>query len=98
MKSTVIGFVLILTLVPQFSQARSLEVDVYGMTCAFCVDSLQRAFQKYPSVRKVEVSLELKKIRLETDADLPSDETIRQTILDNGFTPVKITELPAEDE
>ncbi len=74
--------------------ARTVEIDVHGMTCAFCVDSLQRAFGKNKSVRKVDISLELKKVRLETDGDLPSDETIRQTILDAGFTPVSITEVP----
>jgi copper chaperone CopZ len=74
--------------------ARTLEIEVYGMTCAFCVDSLQRTFNKNEDVKKVDVSLEQKKVRLETKGDLPSVETIRQMILDAGFTPVKVTELP----
>lgn len=74
--------------------ARTLEIEVYGMTCAFCVDSLQRSFNKNEDVTKVDVSLEQKKVRLETRGDLPSMETIRQMVLDAGFTPVKITELP----
>ena len=74
--------------------ARTLEIEVYGMTCAFCVDSLQRTFNKNEDVEKVDVSLEQKKVRLETKGDLPSVETIRQMIFDAGFTPVKITELP----
>jgi copper chaperone CopZ len=45
-------------------------------------------------VEKVDVSLEQKKVRLETKGDLPSVETIRRMVLDAGFTPVKITELP----
>jgi copper chaperone CopZ len=74
--------------------ARTLEIEVYGMTCAFCVDSLQRTFNKNEDVKKVDVSLEQKKVRIETKGDLPSVETIRQMILDAGFTPVKVTELP----
>lgn len=70
--------------------ARTVEVDVYGMTCAFCVDSLERLFGKIEGVSRVEVSLKLKKVRLETAPDKPSIETIKQTILDAGFTPVKL--------
>lgn len=82
----------------QTVHARTVEIDVYGMTCAFCVDSLERKFGKMKSVSKVEISLKQKKIRLETDDDLPSIETISQTVLDAGFTPVKITVLPDEKE
>ena len=78
----------------QPAMSRILEIDVYGMTCAFCVDSLQRTFNKNEDVEKVDVSLEQNKVRLQTKGDLPSVETIRQMILDAGFTPVKVTELP----
>lgn len=71
--------------------ARTLIIDVHGMTCAFCVDSLERKFGKISTVSKVEVSLKQKKIRLETNDTLPTIETIKQTVLDAGFTPVKVT-------
>ncbi len=80
----------------QTVMARTVEVDVHGMTCAFCVDSLERKFGKMESVSKIEVSLKTKKIRLQTDEDQPTPETIKQTILDAGFTPVEITILPDE--
>lgn len=82
----------------QPSLARTLEIEVFGMTCAFCVDSLQRTFNKHEDVKKVDVSLEQKKVRLETKGDLPSVESIRQMILDAGFTPIKITELPDSED
>ena len=78
----------------QATQARTIEIDVYGMTCAFCVDSLERKFGKMKSISKVEVSLKLKKVRLQTDENLPSIDTIKQAVLDAGFTPIKITVLP----
>ena len=82
----------------QPSLARTLEIEVFGMTCAFCVDSLQRTFNKNEDVKKVDVSLEQKKVRLETKGDLPSVESIRQMIFDAGFTPIKITELPDSED
>lgn len=73
--------------------ARTVEVEVHGMTCAFCVDSLERKFGKMESVSEVQVSLKTKKVRLETDENLPGIDTIKQTILDAGFTPTKIEVL-----
>jgi len=82
----------------QTAIARTVEVDVHGMTCAFCVDSLERKFGKMESVSDVQVSLKKKKLRLETDENNPSIETIKQTILDAGFTPVKINEVSAKQK
>lgn len=81
----------------QTAFAKTLEVEVHGMTCAFCVDSLERKLTAMPSVAKVQVSLKANKVRLETDGDTPSIETIRQAILDAGFTPVKVTVINDEN-
>ncbi len=70
--------------------SRTIEVDVYGMTCAFCVDSLNKQFNKLETVSKVDVSLKNNKIRLETDATEPSIEFIKQKVLDAGFTPIAV--------
>jgi len=82
----------------QTAHARVVEIDVHGMTCAFCVDSLERKFGKMKSISRVEISLKQKKVRLETDENLPSIETIKQTVLDSGFTPVKVTVQASEEE
>ena len=78
-------------LVVQTAQARTVEVEVYGMTCAFCVDSLERKFSSMESISQVDVSLKQKKVRLVTDETMPSIEAIKQAVLDAGFTPVKVT-------
>jgi len=80
-------------LMTQGALARTVEVEVHGMTCAFCVDSLERKFRKMDSVSDVEISLKLKKIRLQTESSSPSMDTIRKTVLDAGFTPVKVEEV-----
>ena len=74
--------------------AEQFEIDVHGMTCAFCVDSLQRNLGKLPDVESAEVSLKHKKVRIETAGDTVDIERIRKTVLDSGFTPVKVTPLP----
>lgn len=74
--------------------AEQIEIDVHGMTCAFCVDSLQRNLGKLPDVQSAEVSLKHKKVRIETTGENTDIERIRQTVLDSGFTPVRITPLP----
>ncbi|HGG58763.1 MAG TPA: hypothetical protein ENK26_02455 [Gammaproteobacteria bacterium] len=91
---TLLGLILTLSTLPAF--ARTVEVDVYGMTCPFCVDSLQRKFGKMDHVNKVDVSLKLKKVRLETDENAPELEVIRKAVLDAGFTPTKVTVLKAD--
>ena len=78
--------------------ARTVEVDVHGMTCPFCVDSLERKFKKMESVNKVEVSLKLKKVRLETEAEAPTIAVIKQAVLDAGFTPTKVSVLDENTE
>ncbi|WP_331775545.1 heavy-metal-associated domain-containing protein [Sulfurospirillum sp. 1612] len=76
--------------------ARTVEIDVYGMTCAFCADSLDRKFKNMEHVSKVTVSLKNKKIRLETDSALPTVKAIKQAVLDTGFTPTKVTVVNGE--
>ena len=71
--------------------ARTVEVEVHGMTCAFCVDSLERKFKKMDSVENVQVSLKSKIVRLETDENLPTMDLIKQTIREAGFTPTRVT-------
>ena len=71
--------------------ARTVEVEVHGMTCAFCVDSLARKFREMDSVDKVQVSLKAKIVRLETDDNLPTIESIKKAVRDAGFTFKKIT-------
>ncbi len=90
MKIFIIPLIFLAALGSAMVQARTIEIDVHGMTCAFCVDTLQRTFTKFKTVSKVEVSLKHKKIRLETEGNQPSIDTIKQTVLDAGFTPINI--------
>ena len=86
-----LSLILCLMLSPATVSARTVDVEVHGMTCAFCVDSLERKFKKMDFVEKVQVSLKTKTLRLETGEDQPTVESIKQAVLDAGFTPTKVT-------
>lgn len=89
---------LLATLFITFSaNAKTIEVEIHGMTCALCVDTLNRKFNKMNGVSKVDVSMKMKKVRLETDSRLPTIEMIKQAILDSGFTPTKVTVISNEE-
>ena len=96
MKKILLTILISTVMLVQLAYARTIEVDVHGMTCAFCVDSLERKFNKMDSVSKIEISLKLNKIRLQTDEDGPDIETIKKAILDAGFTPVKVSVVSDE--
>ena len=98
MKFNLILSLLLSALPWQTVMARTVDINVHGMTCPFCVDSLERKFGKMEFVNHVEVSLKLKKVRLETDDNKPSLAVIKQAVLDAGFTPVKIQVIESESK
>ena len=72
------------------TSAETIEVDVHGLTCAFCVDSLQRQLKKLPDIEQVDVSLKSKKVRIVSSAEHMDIARIRKIVIDSGFTPVNI--------
>jgi len=78
------------------SYADTIEVDMNGLTCAFCVDSLQRQLKKMPNVEQVDVSLNSKKVRIVSRADSIDIEQVRAIVINSGFTPVKIRRVDGE--
>ncbi len=78
------------------SYADTIEVDVNGFTCAFCVDSLQRQLKKMPDIEQVDVSLKFKKVRIVSRADHINIEKIKEIVINSGFTPVKIRRVDDE--
>ena len=79
-------------LILPFAMARAevMEVDIHGLTCAFCVEGLHRELSELPDVSKVEVSLKNKKVRIVSDGATLDIDRVRKAIIDAGFTPVEI--------
>jgi copper chaperone CopZ len=85
-----LGVTLLLLATANVFAGEMIEVDVHGMTCAFCVDAVQRNLGKLPDVKTVQVSLESSKVRIESSEDHLDVDRVKQTILDSGFTPVSV--------
>ena len=77
--------------------ATTIEVDLHGLTCAFCVDSLQRQLKKLPDIKQVDVSLKAKKVRIVSSAEHIDVDQIREIVIDSGFTPANIKTIEDEE-
>jgi len=74
-----------------------LEIEVDGMTCAFCVYGVEKNLGKLAGVEEVAVSLESKKARVVMKVGKSLDENkIREVIRDAGFTPAESHQYTAE--
>ena len=91
-----LGVPVVVLLLSAATTAATIEVDVQGLTCAFCVDSLQRQLKKIPDIERVDVSLKSKKVRIVSSADHIDIDRIKEIVIDSGFTPVNIRTI--EDE
>ncbi len=71
-----------------------LEIDIDGMTCAFCVYSLEKELGKLSEVKQVLISLKSNKARrtLKEGAHIDSD-TLREVVLTVGFTPGEVRDV-----
>jgi copper chaperone CopZ len=77
----------------QADDAKVLEIDVRGMTCAFCVAGLENSLSKLPGVRDVAVSLKHNVARIEMMPEHEPDlAAIKEAIIDAGFTPGNVGE------
>ena len=63
-----------------------LEIKVPSMVCQSCAETITKAIQQEESNAKVEVNLDSKIVKLETQA---SEESIKQIITEVGHTVAK---------
>ena len=71
-----------------------LEIDIDGMTCPFCVYSLERELGKLSEVQQVMISLKSHKARLILKEGASVDsETLRKVVLTAGFTPGEVRDV-----
>lgn len=73
------------------AQARSIEVEVNGLVCAFCAQGIQKSLKKFAATEDVFVSLEnrLVAVQLKDGQDI-ADADLTAAITDAGYTTVKI--------
>ncbi len=71
-----------------------LEIDIDGMTCPFCVYSLEKELGKLSQVDEVLISLKSNKARLtlKEGAHIDSD-TLQEVVLRAGYTPGEVRDV-----
>ncbi|HBF36078.1 MAG TPA: copper resistance protein CopZ [Firmicutes bacterium] len=60
-------------------------IAVEGMSCQHCVNAIQKAVGELKGIHKVNVDLQNKKVTVELDPTVISLETIKETIVDQGY-------------
>lgn len=73
------------------AQARSVEMEVNGLVCAFCAQGIQKAIRKFSGTQEVFVSLEhrIVAVQLKDGQDI-ADEQLRAAVTDAGYSTVRI--------
>jgi copper chaperone CopZ len=81
-------FALLLSLA---AQAKTIEMDVNGLVCAFCAQGIEKTLKGFAATDGVLVNLEhrLVAVALKDGADI-DDATMRQALTEAGYTVVSI--------
>lgn len=83
---------LILFLVPTFAFAETITVEVEGMTCDSCAQSIEAEVSKLPEVREAQASFEKKTLVLELkEGQKIEDEKLKELLEKIGYKALKIT-------
>ena len=68
---------------------KKAKITIHGMHCASCASNIERSLKKTPGVKNANVSLLLKKGRVECD-DSVSDEDLKKAVARAGYRAVSI--------
>lgn len=73
------------------ASAKTIEMDVNGLVCAFCAQGIEKTLKGFPATEAVFVSLEhrIVAVQLKDGTDI-DDATLRKAITDSGYTIVAI--------
>ena len=89
--------ILFLTFIPIKAQAIIIDIQVEGLVCDFCAQSIEKVFMKQPGVQVVYVNLDRQNVQVKM-ADVfqdnepgISDNRIINLLQDAGYTVSKIT-------
>lgn len=85
---------------PSLAGARTIEMDVNGLVCAFCAQGIEKAMKRFDATDAVFVSLEhrIVAVALKDGADI-DDAALRKAITGAGYALVAIrrTERPLDE-
>ena len=82
--------------VSSLASAKTIEIDVNGLVCAFCAQGIEKTLKGFPAAEAVFVSLEhrIVAVQLKDGADI-DDAALQKAITDSGYTIVAIRRTDA---
>lgn len=81
------------------ASAKTIEMDVNGLVCAFCAQGIEKTLKGFPATQAVFVSLEHRIVAVELkDGSDIDDATLRKAITDSGYKLVAIRRTDASLE
>jgi copper chaperone CopZ len=85
-------YVIIFLLISNLTQAKTIEMEVNGLVCAFCAQGIEKTMRSNAATHDVVVSLKDKLVAIELKAGKDIDDAqLKKSIADAGYTLVKIT-------
>ena len=78
------------------ASAKTIEMDVNGLVCAFCAQGIEKTLKSFPATAKVFVSLEhrIVAVELKDAQDIP-DAKLAKAITDAGYKLIAIRRTDA---
>jgi mercuric ion binding protein len=78
------------------ASAKTIEMDVNGLVCAFCAQGIEKTLKSFPATAKVFVSLEhrIVAVELKDAQDIP-DANLAKAITDAGYKLIAIRRTDA---
>lgn len=74
------------------AMAGEVNVKVNGMVCSMCAQGIQKKFSGEPAVKKLNVDLDSKVVKIETfEGKEISDDVIERLIKEAGYNVAEIT-------
>jgi copper chaperone CopZ len=83
---------ILLSAMAHSAQAKTIEMQVNGLVCAFCAQGIEKTLRAKPATQDVFVSLEtgMVALTLKDKAEL-SDAELRAALTESGYTVTAIT-------
>lgn len=74
------------------ASAKTIEIEVNGLVCAFCAQGIEKTLRRFPAAEEVFVSLEHRLVAVALKNGASIDEAaLKKAITDAGYTAIAVT-------
>jgi Cu+-exporting ATPase len=80
------------------TSTQSLDIGIGGMTCASCVNRVERALKKVPGVAEATVNLATESARISFEPSEQMEARLRRAVRDAGYEPLTADAMDAAED